>query len=166
MSDYEHVVVDDLPDAPGPSDHKKEIDEAIGCETIAANFYVAQPGQRLPFGYHGHAGQEELFYVVDGRVVFDTEDGDVTVEAGEAFFVPPEHFQGSRAAGDDPARVLAIGAPRDALGVTIREPCPACGEVTERDVAFGTEDGDRVATLTCSSCGAETDQYTPGPEQS
>lgn len=164
MSDYERVVVDDLPDAPGPSDHKKEIDEAIGCETIAANLYVAQPGQRIPFGTHRHAEQEEVFYVLDGRVAFDTEDGEVTVGTGEAFYVPPKHFQGSRAVGEEPARLLAVGAPRDDLDVTIREPCPDCAETTERDVAFAEDEGERVAVLTCTDCGAQTDRFTPGPK--
>jgi hypothetical protein len=51
MADYEKVAVEALPDAPNPTRHKKEVDEAVGATEFGFNVYQATPGQRIPWGY-------------------------------------------------------------------------------------------------------------------
>jgi len=67
MPEYEHVTVEDLPDAPSPTRHKREIDEAVGATEFGFNVYVADPGEQLPWGYHHHPDHEST--EEDGRSV-------------------------------------------------------------------------------------------------
>lgn len=159
---YEKVAVDDLPNTPNPTRAKREVDEAVGATEFGFNVYEAEPGEVLPWGYHRHPDHEELFYVVAGEVAVETPDGNISVGAGEALFVPPDHPNRARAVGDDVARVLAVGAPKDADGSVIEEACPECGEVTDRQYEV-LEDGDTYV-LSCSACGAETKRFSAGPD--
>lgn len=155
---YRKVRIGDLPNAPSPTDTKKEIDEAVGATELGCNLYVANPGEPTSFGYHEHPEHEELFYVLEGTVEFETEDGGWTVEAGEVFFVPPGHPQQGRAVGDEAVRLLAIGAPkRDDYPVFV-ETCPECGETGDRQIEATAE----LLSLYCESCGAQTGQFETG----
>jgi quercetin dioxygenase-like cupin family protein len=160
MPDYIKVDVENLPDAPNPTSHKKEVDEAVGATAFGFNVYVAEPGEQLPWGYHHHPDHEELFYVVAGTLVVENDGEDLTLEAGEALFVPPESPNKARAVGDAPARVVAVGAPKDSDEAVIAEECPDCGAETDRTHEV---DGD-ACVLSCAACGATVDRLTPGPE--
>ena len=166
MADYEHLAIDDITNMIAPADEKREIDEAVGASAMGVNFYRAQPGQLLPFGMHSHPAQEELFYVIAGELVFETPDGEYSVAADEVFFAPPDHPHRARATGDEPARVLAIGAPGEADGTDLQEPCPECGEATDRDFAIDDSGDERELVLSCASCGAETARYSRSPDES
>lgn len=157
------IDVDALPDAPNPTDHKKELDEAVGASEVGVNVFVAQPGQMIPFGRHYHPNQEEFLYVVEGTVTMETAEGEFEVGANEAVFVPPGARQKATAAGDEPVRVIAIGAPKAADEAVLVEYCPACEERTGRDFDPREEDGDHVMVLSCAECGTETGQYRAGP---
>ncbi|RAW45917.1 cupin [Halorubrum sp. 48-1-W] len=159
MTDITKVAVEDLPDAPNPTRHKKEVDEAVGATEFGFNYYVADPGERLPWGGHRHPDHEELFYVLDGTIEVETSAGVLPVSAGEAAFVPPDTTNLARATGEGPARVIAVGAPKDSDGAIIEEPCPACGAESDRTYAV---DGDDYV-LSCSACGTAVDRLTPGP---
>jgi quercetin dioxygenase-like cupin family protein len=160
MPEYTKVDVDDLPDAPNPTRHKKEVDEAVGATEFGFNVYVAAPGEELPWGYHRHPDHEEVFYVVEGTLAVDTEDGELTVERGEALFVGPDSPNEARAVGDVSARVVAVGAPKERDDAVIAEACPACGEVTDRT---HEREGDAYV-LSCVACGETVDRLTPGPD--
>lgn len=161
--DYQKIDPDELADAPSPTTRKKEIDEAVGATMFGCNLYEAEPGQQISMGYHYHPDQEELIYVMEGALRFETSDGDYRVSAGEAFFVPMGAEQKEHAFGDVTARFLAIGAPKAEDHAVIREPCEACGETTERE--FGTEtDGERrTVVLYCTECGTECERFGAGP---
>jgi uncharacterized cupin superfamily protein len=152
---YRKVDIDDLPDAPSPTKKKTEIDEAVGATAFGCNLYVLDPGEPASFGYHKHPEHEELFYVLDGTLEFETEDGEWTVGANEAFFVPPNRAQQGRAIGDDPARLLAVGAPKADDHPVFVETCPECGETGDREI----EQSDGTFTLYCENCGAETGRF-------
>jgi uncharacterized cupin superfamily protein len=124
--------------------------------------YVADPGQQLPWGEHRHPNHEELLYVVEGGIRVETPADDYDVAAGEAFFVPPDAKQRTVATGDGPARVIAVGAPKDDDGAVIEERCPVCGEETDRDYEV-RDDGDTYV-LYCGECEAECRRMTAGPE--
>lgn len=160
MPEYTRVTVDELPDAPNPTSHKKEVDEAVGATEFGFNVYVAEPGEPLPWGYHRHPDHEELFYVIEGALAVETADGELTVEAGAALFVAPDSPNKARAVGESPARVIAVGAPKDSDGAVIAEACPACGAETDRTY----EDDDGTYVLSCAACGASVDSLTPGPD--
>lgn len=160
MADYEHVRVDDLPDAPNPTSHKKEVDEAVGATEFGFNVYTADPGERIPWGYHRHPNHEELFYVLSGELEVETAEGTVRVREDEAFFVPENAPQKARAVGDQPARVIIAGAPKQSDEAIIEEECPECGDVTDRTYEVGNEE---TYVLHCAACGAETDRFHAGP---
>ncbi|MFB6127435.1 MAG: cupin domain-containing protein [Halolamina sp.] len=156
--EFRKVAVDDLPNTPNPTRAKREVDESVGASAFGFNVYEAAPGEALPWGYHRHPDHEELFYVVAGELAVETPDGELSVAAGEALFVPPDHPNLARATGDEPARVVAVGAPKTSDGAVIEEDCPACGETTDRDYEVA-DDGDTYV-LRCAGCGAETDRFS------
>lgn len=160
--EFRKVTVDELPDAPSPTDRKKEVDEAVGATEFGFNVFVAQPGQKLPWGTHRHPGHEELLYVVEGAVRVDAEDETFDLAAGDALFVPRNAPQRAVAVGDEAARVVATGAPKSADQAILLEECPECGEEANRDAE--PTDGGETYILYCAECGAETDRLTAGPE--
>lgn len=160
MPDYRKVAVDDLPDAPNPTRHKKEVDEAVGASAFGFNVYVAEPDELVPWGAHRHPGHEELFYVIEGELAVETPDGEFAVGAGEAFFVPADAPNKARVGGNATARFVAVGAPKSADGSVIEDRCPSCGEVTRWESARE----DETVVLSCGSCGAETARFGAGPE--
>lgn len=169
MDDFETVAVTDLADAPNPTRSKKEIDEAVGATEFGCNLYEADPGERLPWGYHYHPDHEELFYVLDGELAVEIPDSELSVSAGEVLFVPPETPNCARAVGEETARVLAVGAPKDDDGAVIVEECPECGRETDREYESvdSGPDGDSDTeeyVLSCADCGAEVDRFGAGPE--
>lgn len=161
-TEYAHVVVDDLPDAPNPTRHKKEVDEAVGATAFGFNVVTADAGERIPWGYHRHPDHEELFYVLDGSLVVETPEREYEVAAGEAFFVPRGKPQRA-VAGEQGCRLVAAGAPKATDDAVISERCPLCGEETGRDYRVEELDGTTAYVLTCDACGAETDRLTSGP---
>lgn len=158
--EYEHVTVESLPDAPNPTRHKKEIDEAVGANEFGFNVIVADAGERIPWGYHHHPDHEELLYVLDGTLRVETPDCVYTVETGEAFFVPRGAPQ-KGVAGTDGCRLVAAGAPKASDTAVIEEECPACGAITDRDYRV---EGDSYV-LECAGCGADVDELTAGPDR-
>lgn len=159
MSGYRKVDVAELPNTPNPTTEKKQVDEAVGATEFGFNVYTANPGERVPWGYHAHPDHEELFYVLSGELVVETEDGQFRVGPDEAFFVPRGKPNLARA-GDETVRFVAVGAPKASDGAVISEECPACGEVGGRDYDVRTVDGTETYVLSCASCGAETDRFT------
>jgi len=152
---YEKVAVDDLPNAPSPAREKREVDEAVGATEFGLNVYVADPGEELPWGYHRHPEHEEVFLVVSGEIVVETPEEPYRVGEGEALYVPPDHRNRARAAGEEPCRVVAVGAPKATDGAIIREECPGCGARTEQE---HERDGE-VVVLRCADCGRETKRF-------
>lgn len=152
------VTVDDLDNWMGPASEKRPLGRALGAEHLAMNYYELEPGESFAFGYHAHGDQEEVFYLLEGAAVFETDDGDVAVEAGEAVRFAPGEFQRGRNEGDDRVRALAIGAPADAGELTLLRECDACGERTGQEIE-ATEDRSALVTR-CVDCGAETGRFS------
>lgn len=40
------------------------------------------------FTWHSHADTDELFFVIDGELIIQMRDGDVSIHAGQLFVVP------------------------------------------------------------------------------
>ncbi|SFR43488.1 cupin domain-containing protein [Halogeometricum limi] len=160
----ERVTVSDIPDTPNPTSHKREVDEAVGATAFGFNVLEVRPGEQVPWGYHSHPEHEELFYVVSGTLTVDTEDGPVRANAGDAVFVAAGEKNRAHNAADEPAEVVAVGAPKDADHAVIEEACPACGVVGGREYERVAGDDGPQYVLSCESCGAETLRFGAGPD--
>jgi quercetin dioxygenase-like cupin family protein len=110
---YHHVDPEDLEPAPDRPSVQRAIDDPAGLENVAVNRYEAEPGEAIPLAYHYHDEQEEVFYVLSGRLTVETPAGTYDVGADEAFVVEPDSPQHASAAedADGTTRVLAVGAP-------------------------------------------------------
>ena len=154
----EHVAIDDLDNWMGPADVKRPIGTALCTEDMGLRYYELAPGESTAFGYHAHENQEEVFYVLDGSLAFETESGDVEVGAGEVIRFEPGEFQRSHNLGDSRTRILGIGAPADAGELTLLRECPDCGDRTDHTIE-SVDDGAALVTI-CGDCGAETGRFT------
>jgi uncharacterized cupin superfamily protein len=154
----EKATIDELDNWMGPASVKRPLGKALGTEHMGLRFYELEPGESTAFGYHAHGNQEEVFYVVEGELTFETEDGDVTVGAGEAIRFAPGEFQQSRNDTDGRVRTLGIGAPAEAGELTLLRECPECGERTDHEID-STDDGAALVTL-CVECGTETGRFS------
>ena len=154
----EHVRIDDLDNWMGPAAVKQPVGKALGTEDMALNYYELAPGESFAFGYHSHADQEEVFYITSGVATFETDDGDVDVEAGEAIRFAAGEFQQGFNRGNERVRALAIGAPAEAGELTLLRDCPDCESRTEHAIR-PTEDKSALLTV-CAECGVETARFS------
>jgi uncharacterized cupin superfamily protein len=85
---------------------------ATGLERLAAHVYEVEPGEEIPLAYHYHDEQEEVFYVVEGRLHVETSEGEFAVPAGDAFVCEPESPQFAFVPEDGEATTaFVVGAP-------------------------------------------------------
>jgi uncharacterized cupin superfamily protein len=154
----ERTTVSDIDSWMSPASVKRSVSNALDAEHLALNYYELEPGESFGFGYHRHADQEELFYVLEGTATFDTEDGEVRVSAGEVVRFEPGEWQLGSNETDDLVVALALGAPADAGETEIVRECPECGE--RRHVRVEpADDGDALVAV-CETCGTETVRHT------
>jgi quercetin dioxygenase-like cupin family protein len=81
-----------------------ETDGAVGVVDISI-----QPGASAPL--HTNTRESLIYYVIDGTLTFQTEEGPVQVEEGQASFLPKGHKQTFLNASDRPARALLVCIP-------------------------------------------------------
>lgn len=110
---YHHVdpvSIDPTPDRPSI---QRAIDVAAGLENVAVKRYEVDPGEAIPLAYHYHDHQEELFYVLSGRLHVDTPERTYEVDEDEVLVVEPDSPQRAHnpASANDRVVVLAVGAP-------------------------------------------------------
>ena len=154
----ERVSLNEVDRWMSPAQSKRSLSNALGAEHLAVNHYILEPGESFGFGYHRHADQEELFYVLEGTATFETEDGDVTVSAEEAIRFAPGEWQLGRNETDERVVALALGAPAETGETDIRRLCPDCGE---RQLVRIEPTADRDALVAiCEECGAETVRHS------
>lgn len=91
----------------------RAIDQAMGLESVRVKLWYFEPGDEI--GYHAHAEQEELFYILKGEFSLKLgRSGDTeirTVGPGSIYGAGPGIGHGHRYLGDDEGVMLAIGAP-------------------------------------------------------
>lgn len=144
----------------GPATVKRRLAPALNAEQIALNYYELAPGDSFAFGYHKHENQEEIFYIQQGTVTFQTDTGDVTVEAGDCVRFSPGEFQQGTNEGEEHVIALAIGAPQETTDTEILRDCPTCGEETHQTIEFSDENN---ALLTiCLTCDSKTGRFEYG----
>jgi len=141
----------------GPAAVNRPLSDALGTTDLAVNYYELEPGESTAYGLHAHDDQEEAFYVVAGRVRFETRDEPVVATAGEVVRVGRGEYQRSHNDGDERAVVLAVGAPRDGGDTEILRSCAECGRRTPQEIGM-TEDRSAVVA-TCTVCGSVTGEF-------
>lgn len=159
----DRVSIDDVDSYMGPAAVRRPLTDALSASDLAINYYELAPGDSFAFGRHRHTEQEEVFYVQQGTVTFETGDPDddpetVTVASGEAVRFGPGEWQRGINEGEDRVVALALGAPQETGETTITRDCADCGERTEATIEM-TDDRDALVTR-CVDCGAETGQFT------
>jgi uncharacterized cupin superfamily protein len=127
-----------------------ELTEPLETTSLSLNRYRLEPGVGLPSGIHAHMDQEEVFIVLEGTATFETMDGPVTVDQGEAIRFAPGEFQSGKNEGDNDLVLLALGAPRNTEDVRIPVDCPDCHHQSLR---LEYADGD--LSFVCPGCEAE-----------
>lgn len=110
---YHQIDPSDIEPDEGRSATRRSIANHLGLEKLGLNLYDIAPGEQAPLQYHYHTEQEEAFYVIEGELHVETEDGEFVVPAGELFVVEPDYPQRAYNPADATAsvRTLAIGAP-------------------------------------------------------
>lgn len=154
------VEIETVPNEPhemGVNSIRRYVSEALGTEHLAFVFYELEPGEKLSGGLHTHYDQEEVFYVLEGRVTFEyTRDREeVVVEAGEAIRFPSGKFQHGRNRSDDRVVAIALGAPVPAHSAGETEwftRCEACEEETLHGIR--SHGGGTIVSY-CTECGNE-----------
>ena len=153
----EKVRIDDVDRRVDVSTVQRPLTRALGAEHLSVNYYELDPGNSPAYGYHKHETQEEVFVVQQGEVTFETEEGDVVVEAGEAIRFGPGEYQQGVNTGEKRAILLALGAPQDGGEVEILRHCESCGERTPTTVELA-QDGVRKITR-CLDCESITGRF-------
>ncbi len=152
----EHLSVTDVDSQPSAAAERRAIGPAVGLEGAALNYYELAPGDSFAFGYHAHKTQEEMFYVIEGEAVFETEEGTVTVGAGEAVYFSPGEYQRGVNEGDERVVALALGSPAESGETEVLRECADCKERTVQQ--FERAEEGELVTL-CVDCGAETGRF-------
>lgn len=153
----EKCRIDAVESRMGPAAVQRLLGPALGTTDVAVNYYELAAGDSFGFGYHRHEGQEEVFYVQQGTVTFETEDGDIAVEAGEVIRFGPGEWQRGTNEGDQRVVALALGAPKDAGETEMVRDCADCGGRTPQTIEWA-DDGEALVTL-CEDCGATTGRF-------
>ena len=115
MLDLGDAPVTDLSeiDAIPPDLDVRPVGDLLGLEQMRATVLYFEPGEEV--GYHAHAEQEELYYVLEGvfslKLGRSGETERVEVGPGALWAAGPEVGHGHRYVGDDRGVVLSVGAP-------------------------------------------------------
>lgn len=148
----------DTPPSNSPADVLRPLSQALDTDDLAINYYKLAPGESFGYEYHRHHDQEEVFYIQAGTPTFETEDGDVDVEAGEVIRFAPGEFQLGTNQTDNRVKALALGAPRDSEEIEYLRNCTQCGERTIQ--APEITENQEALVIRCSDCGTETDRIS------
>lgn len=158
----EKLSIDDVANEPhemGVNSVRRYVSEALGAEHLAFVFYELEPGDQFSGGLHTHHDQEELFFILEGRVTFEyTLDREsVVVEAGEAIRFAPGEFQCGRNISDGRVVAIVLGAPGTAHNAGESEwitHCDVCEAETPHGIRSRTNDGGPIVAF-CTECGNE-----------
>jgi mannose-6-phosphate isomerase-like protein (cupin superfamily) len=117
MAGYRIVPVAEVPDQAAEvgmdPDHFeiRFLREPLALQNFAVTFERFGGGWRPARG-HRHTVQEEVYFLVSGRAQVKLDDEVIDLEPWTAVRVPPEIARAFRAAGDEDAVFVTIGAPQ------------------------------------------------------
>ena len=121
---YRVVHTDEVESAADRPCETRSLTGPAGLSKMAMNRFTPRPGEQIPLAYHYHDEQEETFYVISGRLEVETPDGTYELGPADLFAVEPGSPQRAYVPedADEPADVLAVGAPADGSDVHKYEP--------------------------------------------
>ena len=160
----ERVRIDDVENSIQPAAVMKKLTRPLGLTDFAINYYELEPGDSFAYAYHRHEIQEEVFYVQEGTATFETESGDVEVEAGSIVRFPPGEFQRGWNRGQERVVAPALGAPLEYGEMVKLRECPTCGTKTDTDLEREPDDesGEPIIVAFCKRCETDTGRWTEG----
>ncbi|WP_027119249.1 cupin domain-containing protein [Natronorubrum tibetense] len=151
------VTIEDVERRIDSATVNRPLTAALGASNLAINYYELAPGDSFAYGYHAHEAQEEVFVISSGTVTFETEEGPVDVESGDAIrFAPGEYQQGTNT-GTERVEAVALGAPQDGGDFDLLRDCEVCGDRTSQAIEW-TDDRDAKVTR-CLDCGERTGRF-------
>ena len=152
----EHIDIDEAETGGfGRDVEMHRLTDALGTEDMAINHYRLDPGEGFSGGMHTHLDQEEVFVILSGTATFETEEGAVEVDQGEAVRFAPGEYQTGSNEGEAAVAALALGAPADSTEVRVPVTCRECGHD-----ALAAVPGDDSMEFVCPECGTEADLPT------
>jgi uncharacterized cupin superfamily protein len=84
----------------------------LGIAAFGVNLVEISPGEAIPEHDETERDQEELFHVLSGEAVLVVDGDEHPAPAGTFARVDPQRRRTVRNAGDVPAEVLIVSAPR------------------------------------------------------
>lgn len=154
----EKVRIDDIEPGIAAATLRRSVTEALDAKHVSINYYELAPGDSFAFGYHRHELQEEVFIILEGEVTFETEEGEVTVGAGEIIRFGPGEYQQGVNTGEERVSAYALGAPQERGDSELLRACSACGERTQHTIEW--VEGEDAKRTRCLACGEETGRFT------
>jgi len=117
---YDVVDEEDVPwtdlsedDSVLPTMRVKILSDVLDTQKSNVRLWEFKPGDEI--GYHAHAEQEELYYIVEGEFSLKLgpsgKEEYIEVGPGTFYVAGSETGHGHRCIGDNPGRVLAVGVP-------------------------------------------------------
>lgn len=109
---YQHRSLDAFEVNPAKPGQRWELSPDLGIDAYNFNVAVLEPGERLSQNaYHYHENQAEFFYLIDGELRVEVEDGSFDLQQDEVVLFEEgiPHLLHNRT--DSPAKVIAIGHP-------------------------------------------------------
>ncbi len=85
--------------------------ERLGVRGFGINQLTLQPGQRMRI--HRHAGQEEVYVVIEGRLTVFVEGAAKTIAAGEVMRIAPEVRRQLANTSRERVTLVALGSTGD-----------------------------------------------------
>ena len=67
--------------------NKFEVSPRNGGNQCAVTFYDIEPG-KSNYPFHYHSGSEEIFYIISGYGIVETNDGEIPVSSGSVIICP------------------------------------------------------------------------------
>ncbi|MFU8867797.1 cupin domain-containing protein [Natronococcus sp.] len=85
--------------------------EALGTDELGLTVLELEPGVEGKEHDEIETGQEEVYYVVEGRVDVEVDGETVSLEGGDAIRLDPEETRQIHNGGDERATLVLAGAP-------------------------------------------------------
>jgi glyoxylate utilization-related uncharacterized protein len=85
---------------------------SLGLASFGMNLVEVAPGGEIPEHDETERDQEEVFFVVSGRVAIVIDGTEHPASTGTFARIDPERKRTVRNRGEEPARVLIVSAPR------------------------------------------------------
>ncbi len=116
MGDYTIRTLDEVPDAFGGQypGTMRFLTADLGAEQVAFTHRVMPPGSGGKGGYgHRHKTQEEIYFIISGKLTFKLDDEVIEVPGGSAVRVAPSVVRSVHNESNDDAEMVILSVRLD-----------------------------------------------------